>query len=92
MDDDELELFLENLEDDDWVIMVGPDGNLKSVMIPHTAKDNESVPESIFQALYALDPDLVSSMEELQEEFYKSASNDNKFLRLVKSNGDDTIH
>ena len=91
MDDEELELFLNTLEDEDWVIMVGPDGKLKSVMIPNSANDSALIPESIFEALMALDPDMISNMEDLQKEMYKSASNDNKFLRLVK-NDDDTIH
>ena len=91
MDDEELELFLNTLEDEDWVIMVGPDGKLKSVMIPNSVEDSEQIPESIFQALMSLDPEMVANMEELQKEFYKSASNDNKFLRLVKKD-DDTIH
>ena len=91
MDDEELELFLNTLEDEDWVIMVGPDGKLKSVMIPNSANDSALIPESIFEALMALDPDMSSNMEDLQKEMYKSASNDNKFLRLVKTD-DDTIH
>jgi len=91
MDDEELELFLNTLEDEDWVIMVGPDGKLKSVMIPNSANDSALIPESIFEALMALDPDMISNMEDLQKEMYKSASNDNKFLRLVKTD-DDTIH
>tara|TARA_B100001057_G_C22581984_1_gene845515 strand:- start:201 stop:479 length:279 start_codon:yes stop_codon:yes gene_type:complete len=92
MDDDELELFLENLEDEDWVIMVGPDGNLKSVMIPQSVDENTLMPESIFQALYALDPNIVKTMEELQKEEYKGASNDNKFLRVIKPGKDDSVH
>ena len=91
MDDEELELFLNTLEDEDWVIMVGPDGKLKSVMIPNSANDSALIPESIFEALMALEPDMISNMEDLQKEMYKSASNDNKFLRLVKTD-DDTIH
>ena len=91
MDDEELELFLNTLEDEDWVIMVGSDGKLKSVMIPNGVDDSAQIPESIFQALMALDPDMISNMEDLQKEMYKSASNDNKFLRLVKTD-DDTIH
>tara|TARA_Y100000114_G_scaffold62940_2_gene57667 strand:+ start:6826 stop:7101 length:276 start_codon:yes stop_codon:yes gene_type:complete len=91
MDDEELEFFLNTLEDEDWVIMVGPDGRLKSVMIPNNAQDANLIPESIFEALMALDPDMSSNMEDLQKEMYKSASNDNKFLRLVKTD-DDTIH
>ena len=91
MDDEELEFFLNTLEDEDWVIMVGPDGKLKSVMIPNSANDSALIPESIFEALMALDPDMISNMEDLQKEMYKSASNDNKFLRLVKTD-DDTIH
>ena len=71
--------------------MVGPDGKLKSVMIPNSANDSALIPESIFEALMALDPDMISNMEDLQKEMYKSASNDNKFLRLVKTD-DDTIH
>ena len=92
MDDDELELFLENLEDEDWVIMVGPDGNLKSVMIPEGIDEHALMPESIFQALYALDPNIVKNMEELQKEQYKDASNDNKFLRVIKPGKDDSVH
>ena len=91
MHDEEIELFLNTLEDEDWVIMVGPDGKLKSVMIPNSANDSALIPESIFEALMALDPDMISNMEDLQKEMYKSASNDNKFLRLVKTD-DDTIH
>ena len=91
MDDEELEFFLNTLEDEDWGIMVGPDGKLKSVMIPNSANDSALIPESIFEALMALDPDMISNMEDLQKEMYKSASNDNKFLRLVKTD-DDTIH
>ena len=90
MDDDELEQFLEDLDDEDWVIMITPEGKLKSIMIPHTiADDPESVPESIFQALAALDPDLVTSLENLQSDL---ATNDNKHLRLVKKDDDDTMH
>ncbi|MDB4378376.1 hypothetical protein N9Z41_01265 [bacterium] len=90
MDDDELEQFLEDLDDEDWVIMITPDGKLKSIMIPHTLEENpESVPESIFQALAALDPSLVKSLENLQTDL---ATNDNKHLRVVKPDPDDTLH
>jgi hypothetical protein len=92
MDDNELEFFLENLDDEDWVIMVGPDGKLKSVMIPTDMDEHSLMPESIFQALYALDPNIVKSMEELQKEQYKDASNDNKFLRVIKPGKDDSVH
>ena len=36
----------EHLEDDDWAIIIGADGNLKGVFIPD-GKDEDEVPESI---------------------------------------------
>ena len=91
MDDDELEKFLEDLGDEDWVFMVDKEGRLKSLMIPHTIEEApEDVPESIFQALASLDPNMMKQLEDMQEGF---ATNDNKHLRLVKKDDDEgTIH
>ena len=36
----------DSLEDDDWALIIGSDGNLKGVFIP-ASKDDEEVPESI---------------------------------------------
>ena len=40
----------DNLEDDDWALVIGPDGELKGVYIPE-AHDEESVPEAIVEIL-----------------------------------------
>lgn len=43
---DESKTLDEHLGEDDWAIIIGPDGNLKGMYIPD-GHDDEEVPESI---------------------------------------------
>ena len=46
MADDDPKTLEEQLDDDDWALIIGPDGKLKGLFIPD-GKDEEFVPESI---------------------------------------------
>ena len=46
MSDKEALTLEEQMEDEDWAIIIGSDGNLKGVFIP-AGKDEDTVPESI---------------------------------------------
>ena len=67
MTDDEVEMFLDDLSEEDWVFMVNPDGKLKSLLIPDF-KNEDIINDKIFKVLALLDPKIIKELNLLIEE------------------------
>jgi hypothetical protein len=85
MTDDEVEMFLDDLSEEDWVFMVGPDGKLKSLLIPDF-KNEDIIHDRIFKVLALLDPKIVKELNILIEEEKETEFED------LEIKPDDTVH
>lgn len=87
--DEEIEMFLNDLTVDDWVFLIKPNGQLKSMIVPKMEPGDE-VNSTIVNIFDALDPKLLdtimetTTIEELEDI-------DVSFQNLTKK-PNDTIH
>ena len=83
--DNEIELFLNDLTDEDWVFMVTPDGTLKAMMVPKLEVGSE-INKTIIDIFEVIDPAILDTIMDLSE-----AVDDTDLIQKYK-NSKETLH
>tara|TARA_B110000305_G_scaffold230902_1_gene283715 strand:+ start:35 stop:421 length:387 start_codon:yes stop_codon:yes gene_type:complete len=85
--DDEIEMFLDDLTEDDWVFMVRQDGSLKSMMIPKL-KVGDEIDGKIISIFSVLDEDLIDTIMDVTEPMDDNLNLDQRIRNKIKK----TLH
>jgi hypothetical protein len=86
MTDEEVEMFLDDLSENDWVFMVDGSGALKSLLVPNFEQNLDLVSEKIIKILALLDPNMEKDLKALMKEM------EPKTFKELEPDSDDTLH
>lgn len=86
MTDDEVEMFLDDLSENDWVFMVDGNGDLKSLLVPNFESNTDLISEKIIKILALLDSRLEKELKDLVKQL------EPKTFEELEPDSDDTVH
>jgi hypothetical protein len=86
MTDEEVEMFLDDLSENDWVFMVDGNGALKSLLVPNFEQNIDLVSENIIKILALLNPKMEKDLKALMKELEPVT------FEELKPDSDDTLH
>ena len=86
MTDEEVEMFLDDLSENDWVFRVDGSGALKSLLVPNFEQNLDLVSEKIIKILALLEPNMEKDLKALMKEM------EPKTFEELEPDSDDTLH
>lgn len=88
--DEEIEMFLSDLNAEDWVFLLRPDGTLKAMIVPKM-EVGDIVSENVIKVFDALDPKLFDTIMETTTIIDEELELDQAFEEYKKK-PKDTLH